>query len=187
MDSIAQNITFIKTIYELDRVAKYSKISENVCRYEIIVTNCDPSCTDEYISRYNNENTYFYIPLCHLFQDKYDTAIVCFLDKREDLCIQLTLLQAATVMDYANVCIWEQNYTYCRTLTNQHTTRFIANLRQTGNIQEYIIGFAKSYKKPILLTLTEDEDMHNLNITQHTKYVYAIIGIILIIIYMYVG
>ena len=155
-----------------------------MCRYDILIKSCELWNSAEH-HREDNENVYFYIPLRHLFQDKYETAFVCFLDKHDDVQIQITLMQAVTIVDRPNdVHVWNDNYTYCKSLNQDHTTRFIANLRQPNDVQEYIVGFANCYHKPILLTIN-DEKRSAFNFKQYVKHLYMIFFIIFIIIYAY--
>ena len=182
MDSIPKNITYIKTIVDLEKIATYSKISDEVCRYELFTANCDPSHVEDNSKSYG-DNAYFYIPLRHLFQGKYETAIVSFLDKRQDVCIQITLLQALTVFDNTNVCEWKDNYTYCKSLSDQNTTRFIAKIGHHNNIQEFIIGFAPTHQKPVLLTVTDERPRFNLS--ECIKHYYKFLSVISLLLFLY--
>lgn len=176
-----KKIIYLKTVSELEKIATYTKIDEEICRYTITVQHFEGTDQGEYTRNSNFDIPYYYIALRHLFQNKYKTAIVSFLSKHDDVCIQITLLPSITVENHSNVSEWKDSYTYCRALAQQNTVRFIANLNTNNDIDDYIIGFATTGKAPILLTITADNE--GLNIYTYFSKIYFVFYIVLFLFF----
>lgn len=152
MDNVNQKTVHIKTIEELKNIAKCIKSTKLIHAYELLVHSFENQDADD-----NGENgcTCFYIPLKHLFDYNYGCAIVSFIKQRENLLLQINLMQSFNVPDDVNDTHAWRNFTYSH-VANGYSRNFIADF-SCPKTQEYVIAYSQRNTPPTLLLIPYSE------------------------------
>lgn len=151
MDNVKKKVVYIKSLKELKEIAKCIKSTKLIHTYELTVHNFQSHhCDNNSLDNDDDDNICYYIPLKHLFGNHYGCAIVSFIHQRENLLLQINLLQSFNITN--DMDEW-RNFTYSQ-VGNSFSKNFIADFT-CKDAPDYVIVYSEHSTPPTLLRVLD--------------------------------